>query len=328
MNDRAKPLGLEHGYSAQPMGTQVMQLLERWGPDQCEFVSLDAANALCRRLTLGHYENFSVLSRFMPAPMRDGACAVYAFCRWADDLADESPSTDRAKVLLAWWRDQLQACFNGDATHPVFVALMPAIEHHGLEQSPFEDLLAAFGHDQDVQRYATWTSLLDYCSRSANPVGRLVLRLGGAHESPRQLELADRVCSGLQLANHWQDVRRDLLERNRVYLPADMHEIPEFEQRLSKTCVQGHAPDQTFLTAYRDLVKRLVARTRPFLESVDALLEEAPAAIRPMLWLFGAGGLAVLDGIHRCQHETVLTRPRVSKWRKAMLLLHARRLAP
>ena len=323
-----KPRDLEHRYSAQPMGSQVMQLLERWGPEHCEVISLDQSNALCRRLALGHYENFNVLSRFMPASIRDGACAVYAFCRWADDLADESPTTERAKVLLAWWRGQLQACFDGDATHPVFVALMPAIQHHGLEQSPFDDLLTAFEQDQDVRRYATWSSVLDYCSRSANPVGRLVLRLGGADESPGQLELADHVCSGLQLANHWQDVRRDLLGRDRIYLPADMHDIADFEHRLAETCRLGHAPDQTFLAAYRSLVKRLVARTRPMLESIDALLEGAPAVLRPMLWLFGAGGLAVLDGIDRCQHETVLMRPHVSKWRKAILLLHARRLAP
>ena len=305
-----------------------MQQLKRWGPERCDVLTPAESARWCRALTLGHRENFSVLSRFMPESMREGACAVYAFCRWSDDLADETSSPERALALLAWWRGELHACFGGEATHPVFVALQPAISRHNLDQSPFDDLLDAFEQDQRIGRYDTWTQLLDYCGKSANPVGRLVLRLAGVDESDARVALADAVCSGLQLANHWQDVRRDCLERDRIYLPADMHDIADFDHRLAETCRLGHAPDRTFLAAYRDLMRRLVERTRPMLESVDDLLGGMSHNLRPMFWLFGAGGLAVLDCIDRCGHETVLMRPRVSMWRKAMLLLHARRLAP
>jgi squalene synthase HpnC len=310
------------------MGANVNELLKRWGPDHCEVLTPLESVAWCRTYTRGRTENFSVLSRFMPIEMRDGACAVYAYCRWADDFADESPSSEIALERLAWWRCALHDCFEGQASHPVFVALQVACEKHNLERAPFDDLLDAFGHDQHVARYDNWSQLMAYCAKSANPVGRIVLRLGGASESPMQLALSDQVCTGLQLANHWQDVRRDFLNRNRVYLPADAHEIADFDQRLASTCRVGHAPDRAFLEAYRSLLKTLVERTRPMVEAVDALVEDVQGPLRPMLWLFGAGGIAVLDSIERGLHETLLTRPRVSALCKARLLLKARRLRP
>lgn len=305
-----------------------MELLERWGPDRCEPMDEAAAARWCHRLTLTHAENFSVLSGLMPEAMRPGACALYAFCRWSDDLADESKSPERALALLDWWRGELHECFQGRATHPVFLALRTHIDTCALDQRWFDDLIDAFVQDQRVSRYDTHDELFAYCRRSADPVGRLVLGLGGVAPSTEMAELSDRVCTGLQLVNHWQDVRRDLLERDRIYIPADMHDIDSFEERLRQTCTMGHAPDTTFLEAYRQLVMALCARARPLLESVEALVESAPQPLRPMLWLFGAGGLSVLEGIEQCRYETVLFRPRVSKWRKFRLLMKARRMAP
>ena len=280
--------------------------------------------AYCRGLASGHRENFSVLSRFMPADMRDGASAVYAFCRWADDLADESPSIEAATSLLSWWRAQLHACFDGAPDHPVFVALGIAIERHGLELAPFDALLDAFEQDQCVNRYQTWDQLLAYCNNSADPVGRLILRLAGADESSQQIRLSNAVCTGLQLANFWQDMQRDLVDRDRIYIPADMHTIADFPERLTFTCSNGRAPDPSFLGESRALVQLLVDRTRPLLEAVHPLLESVPGTLRPMLWLFGAGGLSLLRSIERSNCETVLFRPRVGTLQRLGMLCKAR----
>ncbi|MBL8758415.1 MAG: squalene/phytoene synthase family protein, partial [Phycisphaerae bacterium] len=138
-------------------------------------VGLEDALAYVRGLALGHYENFSVLSRLVPEDLRDDFAAVYAFCRWADDLGDETGPGDaareRSRTLLAWWRDQTRACWDGRAAHPVMVALRRSVERHHLPITPFLDLIDAFEQDQRVTRYDTWDQLLDYCRRSANPVG-------------------------------------------------------------------------------------------------------------------------------------------------------------
>ena len=149
------------------------------GPGQASAVSLDEARAYCRRLAGSHYENFSVLSPLVPERCRADFAAVYAFCRWADDLADESGSRDRALELLAWWRGELEALGAGEARHPVFVALRESFARCGLEAAPFGDLISAFELDQTKARYATWDEVLGYCRLSANPVGRIVLRVLG-----------------------------------------------------------------------------------------------------------------------------------------------------
>ena len=194
--------------------------LDRLGPGRPHApFDLPRARAYCRRLTLGHYENFTVTSLLLPRRLLHHFHAVYAYCRWADDLADETGGGDRALDLLAWWRDQLLACYDGRPTHPVFVALRPTIERFRIPPQPFLDLLSAFEQDQRVKRYQTFEQLLDYCRRSANPVGRLVLYLGEAFDETRAA-LSDCVCTALQLANFWQDVGRDY-DIGRVYLPEE-----------------------------------------------------------------------------------------------------------
>jgi squalene synthase HpnC len=281
------------------------------------------ARAWCRRLADSHYENFSVLSAVVPRRLRDDFAAVYAFCRWSDDLGDEAGAPARAQELLAWWRRELQACFAGAPQHPVFVALRPTIAAHDLPIEPFDDLIGAFEQDQTVSRYDTWDQLLDYCRRSANPVGRLVLMLFG---EPRRAELWDRsdeLCTALQLTNHWQDVRRDILERDRIYVPREMIAIERFEERLIGSARQGFAVDHTFLEESRRLIRACCERTWPLYESGAGLLERLGPEARPVVWLLAAGGQHVLRSIEMWNCETVLHRPVLGPLARAGLVARA-----
>jgi len=297
--------------------------LPRLGPDQSEAWGLDEARAYCRRLVSAHDENFSVLSPLVPERARDDFAAVYAFCRWADDLGDESGSPERALELLAWWRRELEALAAGEARHPVFVALRESFARRGLDAGPFGDLIAAFELDQSKTRYATWDEVLDYCRLSANPVGRIVLKVLGEPCGEAQLAASDALCTALQLTNHWQDIRRDWSERRRIYVPADMHAIPGFEERLADTIARGYAADGEFWTDARRLVRRLVARTWDVYGRAEPLVSGASREAQPLLWLFAAGGRTVLWNIERWNCETVLERPKLSAPRKAALVLRA-----
>lgn len=307
------------------MGSDITHMLKRWGPDHCEQIPPREAMAYCRTLTLGHYENFSVLSRFVPARLRDGVSAVYAYCRWADDLSDEAGDPSVASDRLAWWRRELDDCFAGSPRHPVFVALAGVAEQYDLDRTAFDHLLDAFEQDQEQSRYDTWDDLLLYCGGSADPVGHLVLKMSGEDMSEEQLLASNAVCSGLQLVNHWQDVRRDAVERDRIYIPRDMVDVPDFESRLLSTARAGHAPDHEFLAAYRGVIADLMARTRPMLLQVIPLMASVRPDLRRMLWLFAAGGSSILDAIQRSDHETVLYRVSISRPRKLWLLWLASR---
>ena len=293
------------------------------GPGQASAVSLDEARAYCRRLAGSHYENFSVLSPLVPERCRADFAAVYAFCRWADDLADESGSRDRALELLAWWRGELEALGAGEARHPVFVALRESFARCGLEAAPFGDLISAFELDQTKARYATWDEVLGYCRLSANPVGRIVLRVLGERCDDAQLAASDALCTALQLTNHWQDIRRDWTERGRIYIPADMHDIADFESRLAGTIERGYSADRAFWGESRRLVRRLVARTWDVYGAAEPLVAGASREVQPLLWLFAAGGRTVLWNIERWNCETVLERPKLSAPRKVALVLRA-----
>lgn len=176
--------------------------LELYGPGAGKPKRLSQARArrYCRRLARNHYENFPVASLLLPRRLRPHFFHVYAYCRWADDLADETADPAQALDLLDWWQGQLDACYQGRAEHPVFVALGPTIAEFGIPRRTLADLLVAFRQDQRVRSYETLDQLLEYCRYSANPVGRLVLYLGRCFD-PRRAELSDAVCTGLQLAN-------------------------------------------------------------------------------------------------------------------------------
>ncbi|MSR69519.1 MAG: squalene synthase HpnC [Phycisphaerales bacterium] len=298
--------------------------LAEYGPTSARVATRAEARAWCRNLTRTHGENFSVLSALVPLDRVDDFSAVYSFCRVADDLGDEMASPQRATELLAWWRSSLQQCMRGEATHPVFVALRECVQRHDLPAEPFHDLITAFESDQIKNRYASWNEVIDYCKLSADPVGRLVLMVLGERRDALAFAASDALCTALQLTNHWQDVRRDCLERNRIYLPADSFTSERFEERLVATCRVGYAPDRTFLAQYRDAVHAQVAKTWTLFERGSELLGMLQPAHRPLIWLFLAGGTGTLRQIEAWNCETCIARPKLSKLSKLLLVGRAR----
>ncbi|MEM9789515.1 MAG: squalene synthase HpnC [Planctomycetota bacterium] len=286
-------------------------------------VSPEAADAYVRRLALGHYENFSVLSWFVPRELRGDFAAVYAFCRWADDLGDElgDGPEDRARgvELLGWWQAELEACFAGRTRHPVYVALARTVERHRLPIEPFADLVDAFVQDQRVTRYATWEQVVDYCRRSADPVGRIVLRLWGHHDAELD-RLSDRTCTALQLVNFWQDVRRDIVERDRVYLPADLAAAHGLNLEAMAADVRAGRPTDPHEPAARAAIRDACERTAPLFAEGRTLLDRVEPRHRPTLELFSLGGEAVMHAIERQRYDTLRHRPALGKPAKLCLL--------
>ena len=306
--------------------SRILEDLSRFGPEAPDTgggLSVFEARKKASELARTHRENFSVLTRLVPTDVRDDFAAVYAFCRTADDLGDEIGDPQRARELLAWWREEIDRAWNGDPGHWVFIALGPTIERFELEPEPFLDLVSAFEQDQEVTRYQTWDQLLDYCRRSADPVGRLVLAL---LEQPVNEEIArrsDAICTALQLTNHWQDASRDLLERDRIYLPAEMIEIADFERRFRASAEQGWSIDADFLGESRELIRACVERTWPLFESGSELPGMLDARAAPVIRTLAAGGIRVLRLVEDWDYETVLHRPSLSASAKLGILLRA-----
>jgi squalene synthase HpnC len=272
---------------------------------------LEAAESYTRQLAHTHYENFSVISILLPKRLRQDFCNVYAFCRTADDLADEVGDRQKASQLLAAFKEQTRACYESQSKTAIFVALGGTIRRHDIPITPFLDLIDAFEQDQRVDRYETFEQVVDYCRRSANPVGRLVLYMCGYRDEQRQL-LSDATCTALQLANFWQDVRRDLLDRDRIYLPSDSM------QRFSVIAEQiheGRCDDN-----YRRLIEFEVERTEAMFKQGDGLLPLLDRSVRSQVALFGKGGRAVLRAIRRQGYDTLSRRPSLSGMQKARLI--------
>jgi squalene synthase HpnC len=305
------------------MSVSTLEQLEIYGPDRCQTMSIEQARAMCLRLAYGRYENFTVLSTIVPADLKPDFASVYAFCRWADDLGDETGDRRRALELLAWWRRELQQCFAGQPRHPVFLALQPTIERHQLPIEPFDRLIRAFEQDQTVTRYESWDQLIGYCQLSADPVGRLVLMICGEERSDELFGLSDAICTALQLTNHWQDVRRDILDRDRVYIPREMVASLNFEQRLIASARQGWAVDHQFLDESRAVIRACVERTWLLFEQGAALLDRLNPRTRPIVWLLSAGGQRVLRSIEMWNFETALHRPSLGRVSRLMLVAQA-----
>jgi len=272
--------------------------------------SLAAARSYCARLTRSHYENFSVASLLLPRRLLPHFHAVYAYCRWADDLADEAGSGEKSLALLRWWREELLRCYDGRPTHPVMLALRPTIHRFAIPPPPFLDLLVAFEQDQTVKHYETYDQLLGYCRNSANPVGHLVLYLCECYDEERAA-LADHICTGLQLANFWQDVARDL-DIGRIYLPE------EDRHRFGVTRDDLHARRST--PGFIELMRFEVERARELFHRGTPLMERLPGDVRPDIELFQRGGLAILGKIERDGYDVLARRPALAKWQKAALL--------
>ncbi|HEY1764667.1 MAG TPA: squalene synthase HpnC [Opitutaceae bacterium] len=275
--------------------------------------SLDQARAYCRRLAETHYENFHVASWFLPRPLRPRFHAIYAYCRISDDLADEVGDAAQATALLALWRRELDACYEGRALHPVFVALAETIRACSIPKEPFADLLTAFEQDQVVARYPTRSAVLGYCRYSANPVGRLVLYACGCADAER-FRMSDDTCTALQLANFWQDVASDY-RRGRIYLPQDaMGHFGVAEADISA----GRATP-----AFRGLLRSEVDYARGLFLSGLPLAGTVPGRLALDLELFSRGGLEILRAIERRDYDVLSGRPALSKRDKLGLLLRA-----
>ncbi|MGH7193269.1 MAG: squalene synthase HpnC, partial [Candidatus Saccharimonadales bacterium] len=278
------------------------------------------------RLARAHYENFAVASWLLPRALRPHFYHVYAYCRWSDDLADETGDRRASLALLDWWERQLDDCYAGRAGHPVFVALGETIREFDIPRQPLADLLSAFRQDQQVERYETFDELLDYCRRSANPVGRIVLHLARAHDD-RRGRLSDAICTGLQLANFWQDVAHDW-DRGRIYLP--LADCRRFEYGEGDFVARRTSPE------FRKLLAFEVDRAERWLRDGLPLADELPAAFSGDVWLIAQGGLKILQRIRQVGFDVWTRRPRVTRGDQARLLAgwiarrlgHRKRLAP
>jgi squalene synthase HpnC len=272
--------------------------------------SAEEAQSYTRWLATHHYENFNVVSWLLPKDLHQHFYNVYAYCRWADDLGDEVPDPARALELLNWWERELDACYEGKPSHPVFVALRETVLAKDIPKQPFADLLKAFRQDQTVKRYPNWDAVLNYCVYSANPVGRLVLYLCGYRDEQRQ-RLSDATCTALQLANFWQDVSRDL-EKGRIYIPLDA--------AAAQGLTESDIVNRRFDDRYVRLMEDLIARTRMLFAEGMPLARIVDGRLSIDLDMFSRGGLAVLDAIESMGYDTLHNRPAISKLKQAELL--------
>jgi squalene synthase HpnC len=253
-------------------------------------------------------ENFPVASRLLPRASRADLLALYGFARLVDDIGDESEGDRLAE--LDWAETELDRAYAGEASHPVFRALQVTLDSVELPRQDFVDLIEANRRDQVVAAYGTYEELLAYCALSAAPVGRLVLRVLGVADA-RRVQLSDRVCAGLQLVEHWQDVREDA-EHGRVYLPK------EDLDRFGVDAADLRGSDAT--PAFRRLLAFEVARARQLLDAGTFLVRSLQGRPRLAVAGFVAGGAVALDAIERAGFDVLGARPRPRPGRLAVNL--------
>jgi squalene synthase HpnC len=286
--------------------------------------TLRDAEAYTRWLATSHYENFHVVSFLLPKELHQDFYNVYAYCRWSDDLGDETGDPQESLRLLGWWGEELERSYAGAVpSHPVFVALKATAARRDLPIEPFANLLKAFVQDQTVTRYEDWDDVFAYCVNSADPVGRLLLMLSGYRDEER-FRLSDRICTGLQLANFWQDVSVDL-GKGRIYLPLALlrrHGVSEAE-----VVARRDSP------AFRAAVKEAVGVARELFQAGWPLVETLDRRLALDIDLFVRGGLQVLQKIEAIDYGVLLKRPKIGKAERLGLLVralarHAVRRAP
>jgi squalene synthase HpnC len=257
------------------------------------------AYAYCARLATSHYENFTVASWLMPRAMRPHMHAIYAYARIGDDFADE----EKSLAKLDEWERELDLAYAGTPRHPVMVALADTARRFAIPREPFADLLRAFRSDVNFQGFDTIEDLLQYARFSANPVGRLVLYLFGYRDAERR-QLSDLVCSGLQLANFWQDIAIDL-GKGRVYLPRrDM-------DRFGVTAPDLGAGKMT--DNFIALMDHEVRSARDLLVRGAALHQMVDHRLRRDILMFAGGGLAILRAIEGVGYNVFAHRPKLTK---------------
>lgn len=294
---------LEQGWAALPASYRMPATVP----------TLEQAQAYCQQLTESHYENFHVASWFLPKRLRPHFHSIYAYCRIADDLGDEVGNAQQSLALLDWWQQQLDLCYQGEARHPVFVALAETVRVCAIPKEPFADLLVAFRQDQTITRFESMEQIEQYCRYSANPVGRLVLYTCGYTDEER-FALSDFTCTGLQLANFWQDVSVDY-KKGRIYLPQqdmDRHEVPE------AVIAAGIATPE-----FRELMRYEVGYAYRLFGKGEPLIGMVDRELALDLDLFTRGGLEILRAIEAQGYDVLRSRPVIPKSRKLRLLFSA-----
>jgi squalene synthase HpnC len=248
-----------------------------------------------------HYENFPVASRLLPARLRRPVQLIYAFARQADDFADEGDWPPEVRLgNLAGFAHQLDLIERATApSAPLFMDLAPIIRGYQLPVGLFRDLLSAFSQDVVKTRYADFAEVMDYCRRSANPVGRLLLHIYGVTDA-RSLAWSDNICSSLQLINFWQDVEIDY-RNNRIYLPSDeMAEYAVSESQIANSDASSN---------WRELMAFQVERTRRMLLAGAPLGRTLPGRIGLELRMIVMGGLRILEKLQACGGDVFHRRP-------------------
>ena len=269
--------------------------------------------AYCERLAREHYENFPVASRLLPAPMRPHVAAIYAFARTADDFADEPGIADAERLrLLDDWSARLHSPRSAQDDH-VFRALHATIAAYGLPLSLFDDLLSAFRQDVTKKRYADWAEVMDYCRRSANPVGRLVLRVAG-YSDPTLDAASDAVCSALQLTNFWQDLERDWAI-GRLYVPT--------EERDRAGARDRDLDARRLTPEWRAALAAAAARTRTLFAAGRPVCDGVTGRLRWELRLTWLGGSRILDKLERGGFDVFASRPTLGAADALPLLVRA-----
>jgi len=275
---------------------------------------LEESLAYTHWVATGHYENFHVVSLLLPKHLHQDFYNVYAYCRWSDDLGDETGSPARSLELLTWWRQQLLELYEHDrATHPIFVALRKTIHDRDLPIEPFSHLLDAFVQDQTVTHYENWEEVDAYCVGSANPVGRLVLMLCGYRDEER-FRLSDHVCTGLQLANFWQDVSVDL-DKDRIYLPLFL--MRKYGYSAEQLMARQDAP------GFRKAMQDAVDRAQQCFDAGKPLVNMLDKRLALDIDLFIRGGEAILQEVRKMDYAVVTRRPKIGKALRVKILLGA-----
>ncbi|GAB2181644.1 squalene synthase HpnC [Denitratisoma sp. agr-D3] len=274
-------------------------------------------------MSVEHYENFPVASILLPAALREPVAAIYGFARTADDFSDEGalPAEQRIALLRGYQEELDRIERDVPSDNPIFQRLAPVIRRYGLPLQLFRDLLDAFIQDVDKDRYADYVELLNYCRRSANPVGRLMLHLFDA-ATEDNLAQSDAVCTALQLINHWQDLAIDL-DKNRdgrIYLPQD--ELARFGVDIAQ--LRAGRCDERF----RALMKFQVDRARALMLSGAPLGRRLPGRIGLEIRAIVAGGLRILDKIEKVEYDVFRRRPTLQALDWPLILFNALFTAP
>ena len=280
-------------------------------------ISVEEAFEHCRQRARAHYENFPV-GLFVPRDKQPYVHALYAFARAADDFADEPRYEGMRGEKLDQWERRLHAAYEGRAEDPIFIALAETVRRLDIPKPLLLDLLSAFRQDTEKQRYDTWDELLDYCRRSADPVGRLVLLVFGQAD-PELPPLSDAICTGLQLANHWQDLAIDVA-RGRLYVPRELLDrfaVKEWDLNASRVTPEFQA-----------LMGELVARARALFTRGRPLCDRVGRELRFEMRLVWLGGSSILDRIEASGHDVFRHRPHHGALAKARLAWRAWRWRP